>query len=332
MKHRKQSAASIKKERTFAEIADLFLEVSQYRVKESTYVHYSNLFSTHIRPELGKILISELTSERIERFALQKLQNGRLDGTGGLAPKTVKDILSIIKLILGFAETHQYLNSNAILFNTPKQRKRDINVLSHEEQGRLELYLLRTPSPSNMGMLLCLYTGLRLGEICALQWKDIDLEAQMISVRRTMLRINNLDPSLPYKTKILIDRPKTAASERVIPLSIALVSQLHNIRNDDISQKCYFLTGREDYIEPRAYYARFQTVLKRCGIQHYSFHTLRHTFATRCIESDCDPKSLSEILGHSDVKITLDRYVHPSLEWKRSQMEKMSKSMMMCKI
>ena len=168
---------------------------------------------------------------------------------------------------------------------------------------------------------MCLYTGMRIGEVCALQWRDIDLINYTINISKTIQRVSNHETSHSSKTKIVIDTPKSVASKRAIPIPALLCEQLAQRKQADSSESYFFLTGSERYIEPRNYYARYQDILIDCGISQYTFHALRHTFATRCIEIGFDPKVLSEILGHTDVKITLDRYVHPSIDRKRACME-----------
>ena len=164
--------------------------------------------------------------------------------------------------------------------------------------------------------MLSLYTGLRLGELCGLQWQDVNLSKNTISVNKTIQRIENENGG----TSMLIDSPKTVSSERVIPIPDFLIPILRNIKTETATD--YVTTGKNTFTQPRTYQARLKTYFKDCGLENYHFHTLRHTFASRAIELGFDPKSLSEILGHSNVKITLDLYVHPSMESKQEQMNR----------
>ena len=176
--------------------------------------------------------------------------------------------------------------------------------------------------PSKCGVIISLCTGIRIGELCALQWSDIDTEANIITINKTLQRIP--DYKSANKTKIIIDSPKSKASERQIPIPSLLLEQLESIKTQIKSPNYYVLTSSEKYIEPSNYYVKYKHLLNECGIENHSFHALRHTFATRAIECGMDVKSLSEILGHSDVKVTLARYVHPSMDLKTMNMEKIN--------
>ena len=189
-----------------------------------------------------------------------------------------------------------------------------------EEQAKLENVLLENREPFHIGILLTLYAGLRIGELCALQWKDIRLEEGTVHIERTLLRIQDRSHQHSHRTRILIDRPKTESSIRTIPLPSTLIDVLRSCRQDE---DCYLLSGTRQFIEPRLCLSRYKTLLRHAGLNAYTFHTLRHTFATRCVENGFDAKSLSEILGHANVNTTLQRYVHPTTEQKRRQMERL---------
>ena len=310
-----------KRTETFNDLLDCFLLQKKYCVKESTYSHYCNLIERHIRAELGALRLCDLSAYTIERYADEKLNNGKVNSRDGLSPKTVKDLLTLIKSVLKYGVTKELVPSNVISFSAPKVLKKDIEILSKDEQKTLEN---NTVCADNLyfGIYLCLYTGMRIGEVCALQWRDIDLINSTISINKTIQRISNYDAQAEIKkTKIVIASPKSLASKRTIPLPLMLCEQLSRRKQSCCSGSSYFLTDSERFIEPRNYYARYKELLYSCGLSQYTFHALRHTFATRCIEIGFDPKVLSEILGHTDVKITLDRYVHPSLDRKRTCME-----------
>ena len=173
-----------------------------------------------------------------------------------------------------------------------------------------------------LGVFICLYTGIRIGELCALQWKNISFNEKTIVIENTMQRLQNDDPNSIFKTRIIITEPKSKASLRTIPLPDFV---LKVIKPFVAAPNAYVLSGKcKSIIEPRTMQNRFKTYLKKGNIDDANFHSLRHTFATRCIEAGFDVKTLSEILGHSSVKITLDRYVHSSMELKRSNMEKLT--------
>ena len=203
----------------------------------------------------------------------------------------------------------------------PKKETKEMRVLTKTEQKTLTNYLLQDLNPCKFGVLLALWTGMRIGEECAIQWKQNSFQEQSIKVEKTMLRLQNYNPGSLAKTMIVVDSPKTASSVRVIPMSkpVAALCQRMNVNN----QQAYILTGSERYMEPRKLQYHFSRYLDSCNLKNVTFHTLRHTFATRCVEMDFEIKCLSEILGHASTAITLDRYVHCSMELKRENMHKL---------
>jgi len=298
---------------TFNYYIDLWLNSIKFMVKKSTYAHYHSIVKNHIAKELGEIKISCLSSGIIESFINKKFESGRIDHKGGLSNKTVRDIVVVLRQILSYAN----ININ---FKLPKLKKKQINILSKEEQKKLEQKIIELNSSYSIGILVSLYTGMRLGEICALKWENIDLKRKTIYVSNTMIRIQNIDEQNKAKTKVIIDQPKTEYSKREIPVNSFIYNILKDMYKENYEQK-YFLTNSLRYIEPRTYYNKYKEIIKQAEISSYGFHALRHTFATRCIEVGMDPKTLSEILGHSDVKVTLSLYVHPSSQLKGKYIE-----------
>ena len=290
------------------------------QVKESTYVKYHVTIVNHILPALGEYSVEEMSHEIIENFALRLLRG---EGPSGrvLAPRTVSDILSVLRSILRFARrggARVPCDGSSVRIRRPAA---EIRVLSRQEQEQLCAYLYNNISARNAGILLSLFAGLRVGEICALRWEDIALEERLLHVRSTMQRIQNLDPSGP-RTRIVITEPKSVTSSRTIPLPEDLTEILVSLPGP---RRGFFLTGEEGHFsEPKVMQDHFARVLRRCGLEEVNYHALRHTFATRCVELGFDVKSLSELLGHSTVSMTMDRYVHPSLEHKRENMRLLS--------
>lgn len=301
-----------------AVLAD-FLLYQQNRVKDSTYARYKNIVDLHIVPFLGDYKINELTSHQIEIFSKEKLVNGRIDGKGSLSPKRVRDILSILKLAISYAQDQGYIEKS-IKFSLPKVKSQQIEILSKEEEIKLMGFIINNLDTSKIGVIISLCTGMRIGELCALKWSDIDLESNIININKTLQRLPDYNST--KKTKIVISEPKSKSSERQIPIPEILLDILFKTKQTKNLIDDYVLTSNMHYIEPSNYYVKYQHWLQECGIPSRSFHALRHTFATRAVESGMDIKSLSEILGHSDVKITLSRYVHPSLEMKHNNMNK----------
>ena len=179
--------------------------------------------------------------------------------------------------------------------------------------------MLRFEDPLCLGILFALFSGVRIGELCGIRWEDINFQLQTVTIKRTIERIANTDKAAQAKTKVIINTPKTESSYRVIPLQKFLVDVL---QKNEKPGNCYLLTGTPKYTEPHQYYVRYKRFLKRNNLGEYTFHCLIHTFATRCVEAGFDIKSLSEILGHSSVTTTMAIYIHPTLEQKRVQMEK----------
>lgn len=301
------------------------------RIKESSYVKYMNLIERHIDTGLGKLTLREVTTTEIDRFINELLL--KTDGKDTvLSAKTVTDILGVTKNVVRYING-RYMRMNCDLNQIViKREESQMRILSRQEQEKLISYLTDQPCLMNCGIFLTLFTGLRIGELCALRWQDINLEEKVLYVEKTMQRIQDkaIDGRLESKgnnrqkrkTKIIVTTPKSQRSIRKIPLPEIVIQVL---RQYECQGNEYLLTGNENtYIEPRTLQYHFKKVLKKAQLEGANYHALRHTFATRCVELGFDIKSLSEILGHASVNITLNRYVHPSMELKRNNMEKLS--------
>ncbi len=305
--------------KTCSELLDEWLGFVYPHLKESTYSRYVFAVEKHLKPELGKIRLGNLTTEQIDHYIYQKLTCGKLNCDEGLSSKSVTDLLSIFKLAIEFGCERGFLPPNQFTIHHPRQTVPEIHVMDEAACRKLESYILcHKESPVCIGILLSLYTGLRIGKVCALHWEDINLDTQTLAVRRTLMRIQDPSPQSARKTKIIECTPKTASSVRRIPLPEWICPFLQQLQQ---SSQCYLLTGRITYMEPRNYYNRYKKILRSLNLDKYNYHALRHTFATRCVEHGFDVKSLSEILGHADVATTMRRYVHPSMEAKRKQMQ-----------
>ncbi len=308
---------------TFGEVLERWMENNRVRLKGGTINKYQSLIDAQIIPELGNKKMSKITSTVINNFLTQKLQNGRLKNTGGLSASYVRSIMLVINSAIKFAVAEQICLPLKTPILKPASQKREMTVLGVEEQKRLETYLYSNLNPTKAGILISLYTGLRIGEVCALSWNDVDFKKKIIRIRHTVARVRNLEKERKTVTKLIIDVPKTQSSVRDIPISSNLLPILEKIYN--ISSSNYVISENIGFISPRTYEYRYHKLLEECGIEHVNYHVLRHTFATRCVEAGVDIKSLSEILGHSSVGVTLNTYVHSSMELKRTQLEKLSK-------
>lgn len=289
-------------------------------VKESTYANYSIAIINHIIPSLGDCRLDELTEEKIQETVLWWLSKGRLDHKGGLSEKTVRDMLMIVKLSLRAAAKKRLISPEEIDILFPKTMEiTKLKVLSKEDYQKISNSVCHNLNSRSVGILLCLQTGIRIGELCALQWRDIDLREQMLSITKTIQRVFLKEIDGQSTTKVIISTPKTQASVREIPLSNFMIPVLKKIIVDD--PNAYVVTGTEKYLEPRTYRSFYEHFLTQNQISHINFHGLRHTFATRCIEGGADYKTVSELLGHASVNMTLNLYVHPQIEQKRKCIE-----------
>lgn len=302
-----------------AVFCDEWLRLKRSKVKDSTYIKYNTIIEKHIKPTLGNCKtnckLNGIDSLLVEQFAYDLIHEKNLSA------KTAKDILTVLHAVLKYAEK-QSPNLTRIDIVYPKTEKKEMRVLTREEQANLTQFLLTGTDYCKFGTLLALLTGLRIGEICALRWQDISLDEGLVRVKSTMQRIKNLDGFSDSKTKIVISAPKSFSSTRVIPLSpfaLELCCKFYTAPN------AYILTGEANrYIEPRTLQYRMARYAEECGMPDVHFHTLRHSFATRCVEVGFEIKSLSEVLGHASPQITLERYVHSSIELKRENMMKLS--------
>lgn len=294
-KRAEQKPSCLKCDLTFGELSNLWLESIAHSIKESTYGNYSMKLEKHIIPCFGKIRYEKLTVKIFNDFIAEKL-------SAGLSPRYVSDICRVIKSITKFARQKLGYSDKAELLNLPKCEKKEREMLNSVQQNLLTHYLADSASPSNLGILISAVTGIRIGELCALKWSDIDLEKRIITVSKTMQRIKNIGGKTA--TKIVITPPKSKTSEREIPIPDILYSHLIAMRKNG---NCYVLTGKNFFVEPRTMQYRFRSVLKEIGLPQVNFHALRHMFATKCVNIGIDVKTLSEILGHCSVELTLNR-------------------------
>lgn len=307
----------------FKDVLLFWFECNHMKYKGSTENKYEYLIQKHIIPELGDIEMEDLSVPIINCFIDNKLNSGRLDNNGGLSASYVRNIVLIINAAINFAINEDMCRplKNNILKPIPE--KKEMRVLTISEQKRLESILLKDIDETKVGILISLYTGLRIGEICALSWKNVDLEERIIHVRYTVARVKNTNYEKKQNTILIIDKPKTKSSIRDIPIPSKLFDIIKSLKEYSVSE--YLVSNTKNFISPRTFEYRFHRIIDSVGLYGVNYHALRHTFATRCIEANVDIKSLSEMLGHSNVSITLNTYVHSSMELKRQQIEKLYK-------
>ncbi len=290
----------------FAETAQDWLMQVKKKRKHSTYIKYSLVYQKHIEKMFENVLLSEMT----DFFVHKKLSDT-------LSDSVRKSVYCVLNQILKFASAQYSLTITPLKKPVSEMHNKPIKVLSKSEQKQLMAVLYQEMNLFKMAVLLVLFTGLRLGELCALKWTDIDFENKLLTVNQTVQRL--YVEGHKTKTILMETAPKSEHSRREIPLSAILLELLMKFYN---GKKYVF--GSDRPMEPRTMQYQFKKILKEANLADTNFHILRHTFSTNCVENGMDVKSLSEMLGHSDVQITLNRYVHPSMDTKRKYMDSLS--------
>ncbi|MBP3777497.1 MAG: site-specific integrase [Prevotella sp.] len=303
--------------KTIKEVSELWKKDKQMFVKSSTVAVYTLHLENYILPKFGEKASIDETD--VQGFVLDSIRHG-------LSQKTVKDMLIVLKMVIRFGAKHGWLQYQewSIKFPT-EQKKQELEVLSISHQKKLMQYVTDNFTFRNLGIYICLSTGMRIGEVCALKWSDIDLGTETIHVNRTIERIYIIEGNERH-TELVIGTPKTKNSIREIPISkelMKLIRPLKKLVNDNY----FVITNEAKPTEPRTYRNYYKQLLKQLGIPSLKFHGLRHSFATRCIESQCDYKTVSVILGHANISTTLNLYVHPNMEQKKKCINQMFKAL-----
>ena len=293
-------------ELTVKELGFEWLHTVSARLKESTKANYRMKLEKHIIPEFGGRQCCLMKAKEIYTFVEKKLKSG-------LSARYVSDILVLLKSLFKYASRTYQIKNILDGFVMPKKEKPNISILTDEQKKHLERYITENQSLTTLGISISMHMGLRIGEVCALQWDDVDFQKRTVTVRKTVQRIQNF--SGKNKTKVIVTEPKSAKSMREIPIPECLISTLKAFKSAQTGT--YILSGNLNPIEPRVLQYRFQKILKNAELPSVHFHSLRHLFATNCVALGFDIKTLSEILGHSSVEITLNRYVHSSMDRKR---------------
>lgn len=307
------------KNKLFGEIISNWFNAQKINLKPSSIIKYESLIENHIFPELGHRKLRELNSDLFYAFLESQRMNGNKKNGGMLSASSLQTMLYILNASIKYAASKNMVAYFSIRLTGSGKETVPVQILEQHEEDALDKFLSTHISRRNLGIMLSLYCGLRIGEVCALQWTDIDTKNAVLYVRRTVQRIT--DSSGKSKTKIHVGSPKSKSSVRAIPIPSFLVPIIFMLEQED-PPDAYVLTGSIDRpLEPRTFQYYFAQILNISGIEKLNYHTLRHTFATNCIALGFDIKSLSEILGHSNVSITLNKYVHPSMQQKRLQME-----------
>ena len=304
--------------KTLTQIATLWKTDKKMYVKKSTFSAYILLLENHLLPAFGNHT-KEIEETEVQKFVFQKLEEG-------LSQKSIKDILIVLKMVLKFGAKNKWIHYSPYGIQYPTVRENhSMEVLTRTHQKKVMQHIQEHFTFRGLGIYICLSAGIRIGEICALTWEDIDTDNGIIHIRKTIQRIYMIDDG-KRKTELLLDTPKTKNSIREIPMSRELIRMLKPIKK--IVNSSYFvLTNDSKPTEPRTYRSYYKILMKQLEIPEIKFHGLRHSFATRCIESKCDYKTVSVLLGHSNISTTLNLYVHPNMEQKKKAIDQMFKAL-----
>ncbi len=316
--------------KTFSQVAEEWFLSNKMNQKASTQLKYHHMFDNHILPAFGNTPVTDIDEYSVNSFLAEKKAKGALFSKGGktapLSSSYVRTMGILIRSVISYAVMKNYRNILKAPITMPAEDRKTVDVLSAKDLTNITQLLQEELSGTVVGIAIALNAGLRIGEICALRWSDIDFEARIIHVRHTIVRVKNDAPEYRIngktaKTKLIVDTPKTKTSLRDIPVNSRLLAILVKAKENSCSD--YVISDKSTFLSPRTYEYRYHKFLQNNGITDTNFHVLRHTFSTRCVEADVDIKSLSEMLGHSNVSTTLNIYVHSSMELKRSHLEKL---------
>ena len=303
--------------KTVREIAAAWKEYKRPYVKQSTMATYVLILENHVLPYFGDG--DSLHEQAVQAFVLQKLESG-------LSVKTIKDILIVLKMLMKFGVKNEWMNYYEWDIKYPTiSTNKELEVLSVANHRKILNYIQSHFTFTGLGIYISLSAGLRIGEVCALKWSDINVTDGTITVSRTIERIYIIEGEEKH-TELVINTPKTKNSCREIPMSkelLAMIKPLKKVVNDNF----YVLTNDERPTEPRTYRNYYNRLMAKLDIPKLKYHGLRHSFATRCIEAGCDYKTVSVLLGHSNISTTLNLYVHPNMEQKKRCITKMFKSL-----
>ena len=303
--------------KTIREIAEAWKEYKRPYVKQSTMAAYVLILENHVLPEFGDN--DSLHEHDVQAFVLKKIEHG-------LSVKSVKDILIVLKMVMKFGVKNEWMTHYEWDIKYPANNMpKELEVLSVANHRKILDYVQHNFTFMSLGIYISLSTGLRIGEICALKWSDINVADGTITVQRTIERIYVVEGEKKH-TQLVINTPKTVNSCREIPMSkelLAMVKPMKKVVNGDF----YVLTNEDKPTEPRTYRNYYNRLMEKLDIPKLKYHGLRHSFATRCIEAGCDYKTVSVLLGHSNISTTLNLYVHPNMEQKKRCINKMLKSL-----
>ena len=317
----KENTNNCKQKMTFVDLALEWLINKSYQIKQSTTNKYQGIIDKYIATYFSDIQLSTINTVVIEKIMRHIYEENH----DKLSFNTFNGIFYVVKSVITYGIHSDYIPQIYITFSISDNKEiKEVQVLNEEQERKLVNYLMKNISnPNHLGIFLSLYTGMRLGEVCALKIKDIDFEQKLISVNKTVQRLKDINSGETY---LSITTPKSKRSKRTIPITNFLLKVLKKCEIENYSKEDYLIGRKEIPYEPRTLQYAFQRAMIKCGYNGFHFHCLRHTFATKCVHSGFEIKTLSEILGHSSVAFTMNRYVHSDINEKRKQMEKLEAS------
>lgn len=306
--------------KTITVISKEWLNIKRISIKYSSYVKYKNIIETHIIPYFENISVNKIDEMSIANFIFN------LEKEKKLSSSQLHSIKNVLKSIYVYGEKKYHFHHIDFQYVKISSHKMNCQVLSDDQEYVLTKYCMNTIDTTSLAILLGLYAGLRIGEVCALKWIDIDINERIIKVSKTIQRLKN-DKENQSKTRLIISKPKTNSSTRYVVIPQILLEYIKKYQsifhiND---QNIFIVTQSTKLPDPRNIQRRFIKVCRKCQFET-NFHILRHTYATNCIKYGVDVKTLSEMLGHANISTTLNRYVHPSLEFKKVEIDKLNKS------
>lgn len=291
------------------------------RVKIRTYSRYKSLIELHLVPAFGDIDIENLSRRQIQNFLLQKKKDGNKRNGKTMSSASTNLMLTVLSMAFEYGINVEICIDNPCLrLKRCPNDCRKAEAFTIEEQRKIECYIAATEDRRLFGIVLGLYSGLRIGELIGLEWNDIDLEKGVIKIDKTVYR----DKDDNNIWRVYVDKPKTKSSERIIPLPTHIIEQLKNYKS--VAKSNFVVENKKgERMSIRSYQFMFERLTEKAGVRKLNFHSLRHTFATRAIECGMDIKTLSEIMGHKNASVTLNRYAHSMMDTKIAMMNKLQR-------
>lgn len=301
------------------EVSNEWLELKRLSVKHSTFNKYESVINIHFKPFFNNYTISQINDELVISFFNSLFEKNKYSAS------TLETIRFILKSISNFMQLKYEIRGCFINLIKINKESTPVVTLTKQQKEDLSNHCFINYNAISIAVLISLYGGLRIGEICALKWSNIDFDEGYIHVNKTAERLKNRE-DMDSKTKVMILNPKTPTSKRIVPIPMFLIEyileykRMNNVNVEDD----YILTNNKKIPDPRTTQERFSKLCKMFDFR-INFHALRHSYATSCVMHNVDIKSLSEILGHSNVGITLNLYVHSSFDFKKKQIDKISR-------